>query len=137
MRMSKRAIFEDYQASREPGADRSVCCHAPFVSLHFAQSRPVTACCCNRASVLESYLPLSVRPLEPKQVPGPNTHPGLAGTPASKEDDLRRWTEHAHRIQMYESLAEVRERELERVLEHQSFPPDDRGRWDEPALGAV
>ncbi|HEY7411109.1 MAG TPA: radical SAM protein [Vicinamibacteria bacterium] len=49
-----------YNAAREPQADRSVLCHAPFVSLNFDQSGRVTACCYNRLFVIGTYPEQSV-----------------------------------------------------------------------------
>lgn len=51
----------DYNASREPGTDTSVLCHAPFVSLNFDQLGRVTACCYSRLTVLGSYPSRSLR----------------------------------------------------------------------------
>jgi MoaA/NifB/PqqE/SkfB family radical SAM enzyme len=45
----------NYDASRAPGTDVSVLCHAPFVSLNFDQTGRVTACCYNRDYVLGTY----------------------------------------------------------------------------------
>jgi len=50
-----------YDRSRAAGVDRSVLCHAPFVSLNFDQSGRVTACCYNREYVLGTYPAQSVR----------------------------------------------------------------------------
>jgi MoaA/NifB/PqqE/SkfB family radical SAM enzyme len=50
-----------YGASRDPGVDPRVLCHAPFVSLNFDQSGRVTACCYNRFFVLGTYPGQSVR----------------------------------------------------------------------------
>lgn len=47
--------IQDYRASREPGTDQSVLCHAPFVSLNFERSGNVTSCCYNRFVVLGTY----------------------------------------------------------------------------------
>jgi MoaA/NifB/PqqE/SkfB family radical SAM enzyme len=44
-----------FHASRAPGVDRSVLCHAPFASLNFDQSGAVTACCYNRRFRLGTY----------------------------------------------------------------------------------
>ena len=49
------ATIRDYDASRAPGTDLSVLCHAPFLSLNFDQSGRVTACCYNRDYVLGTY----------------------------------------------------------------------------------
>jgi MoaA/NifB/PqqE/SkfB family radical SAM enzyme len=48
-------ILADYQASRDQRTDRSVLCHAPYVSLNFEQNGNVTACCYNRSFVLGTY----------------------------------------------------------------------------------
>lgn len=49
------AILEAYDASRDSGVDRSVLCHAPFVSVNFSQTGEVTSCCYNRSFVLGRY----------------------------------------------------------------------------------
>jgi MoaA/NifB/PqqE/SkfB family radical SAM enzyme len=59
--MVDAARLGEYEATRIPGVDRSVLCHAPFVSLNFDQSGRVTACCYNRAFVLGTYPQQSVR----------------------------------------------------------------------------
>ena len=59
--MISNDIITAYNASRAPGTDRSVLCHAPFISLNFDQSGHVTACCYNRRYVLGTYPEQSVR----------------------------------------------------------------------------
>ncbi len=54
-------ILKDYDDSRDTGADLSVLCHAPFLSLNFDQSGRVTACCFNREYILGIYPEQSVR----------------------------------------------------------------------------
>ena len=46
--------YAEYNAVRLP-KDRSVVCHAPFVSMNFEQSGKVTACCYNRTHVIGNY----------------------------------------------------------------------------------
>jgi MoaA/NifB/PqqE/SkfB family radical SAM enzyme len=53
--MTASSPWSGYDASRAPGTDVSVLCHAPFVSLNFDQSGTVTACCYNREYVLGRY----------------------------------------------------------------------------------
>jgi MoaA/NifB/PqqE/SkfB family radical SAM enzyme len=63
-------ILKEYDASRGRRTDKSVLCHAPFVSLNFDQSGNVTACCFNREFVLGTYPEQSVREIwagEPAQ----------------------------------------------------------------------
>jgi MoaA/NifB/PqqE/SkfB family radical SAM enzyme len=59
--MLSKEVIAAYDASRARGTDRSVLCHAPFVSLNFDQSGRVTACCFNRHYVLGTYPEQSVR----------------------------------------------------------------------------
>ena len=59
--MGSNDILADYQASRDPRTDRSVLCHAPYVSLNFEQNGNVTACCYNRSFVLGTYPRQNVR----------------------------------------------------------------------------
>jgi MoaA/NifB/PqqE/SkfB family radical SAM enzyme len=58
--MISQEIEAEYQASRRADTDRSVLCHAPFISLNFDQSGNVTACCYNRDFVLGKYPEQSV-----------------------------------------------------------------------------
>ena len=48
-------LLAAYRAERDPQTDKSILCHAPFVSLNFDQSGDVTACCYNRYFVLGTY----------------------------------------------------------------------------------
>lgn len=59
--MSSVNLLAEYNASRAPGTDRSVLCHAPFISLNFDQSGRASACCFNRHFVLGTYPQQSVR----------------------------------------------------------------------------
>jgi MoaA/NifB/PqqE/SkfB family radical SAM enzyme len=53
--MTSADLLSAYNASRARATDKSVLCHAPFVSLNFDQSGNVTACCFNRHYVLGTY----------------------------------------------------------------------------------
>ena len=59
--MTTPDVLQAYNASRDAGVDNGVSCHAPFVSLNFAQNGQVTACCYNRRYVLGTYPDQSVR----------------------------------------------------------------------------
>ena len=59
--MISAELLSGYSDSRRPAADRTVLCHAPFVSLNFEQTGMVTACCYNRKIVLGRYPEQSVR----------------------------------------------------------------------------
>jgi MoaA/NifB/PqqE/SkfB family radical SAM enzyme len=47
-------LLKSYNRTRKT-RDRSLICHAPFVSLNFEQNGNATACCYNRKQVLGTY----------------------------------------------------------------------------------
>ena len=52
--MLDKKLLDSYNKSRS-STNKSLLCHAPFVSLNFEQNGNVTACCYNRTFVLGTY----------------------------------------------------------------------------------